>query len=507
MNNHLISLMVLLPLIGVIFQAFLPKRTGVSSESLSRWAALVTSLAGSIFGFILIATMSRQTPELQAVESFSWVGAYAISYEVGIDGLSALLVLLVAIVFPILIAAEWNQKNGSRGMYALFLILQSTLAGALCAQDLFLQFFFWAVSALPFYFLVGIWGGEQRENSASRLISVSSIGNAFVLAALILIYYAADPHTFSLRELANSRLAEKNFEIFEHRLSVAPVAFGLLAAGLGLRTAVWPFHGWFTGVAKEAPASVFVALCGATIPVGVYIFIRLAYSLFPETLVASVGWIIAVGVLNVAVGMVSAVAQRDLRLLLAFFCISEMGFILIGLASLNPAGMVGAVYQQLSLGLGLAGFGLFSGIITERAGHSVFLPEDGETSKFGGVAMRAPLIAVIAGAFTVSLLGFPGFGGFVGKTLVYLGSYPGYPVPLVIAIVTMLLATYCLFTMYRQMFLGHAGAESEKVLDLGIRERSYLLPLVLALLICGIYPKPLLELVRPTVLTLLSLVK
>ncbi|HLE00145.1 MAG TPA: NADH-quinone oxidoreductase subunit M [Bdellovibrionota bacterium] len=507
MNNHLISSMVLLPLVGALFQAFLPGIRGIRSDMVARWMALSASLAASICGFVLVISMQRGTADLQAIEILEWVGSYAISYDMGVDGLNALIVLLVSIIFPVLIASEWNQKVGARGMYGLFLILQTAFFGVACAQDLFLLFFFWALSALPFYFLIGIWGGPGREGAAFRSVVAASIGNALLFAALILVYYSVDPHSFSLRELANAKLTGKNFEILGHEFSLSVVAFSLIAIGLAFRAAIWPLHSWFTHAAREAPPSVFVALSAVTVPVAIYIFMRLSYTLFPESLLAAGNIIVAVGAINLFVGGVSSVAQRDLRLLLAFLCVGEVGFVLLGVGSLNSAGVVGAVYEQLVLGLGLAGFGLFSGLLNDRAGHSVFMREDGGPRPLGGIATRAPTMAVISGIFVASLLGFPGLGGFVGHSLLLIGGYPGHPLAVILALCAVLLATYYLFVMYRLIFLGDSSVEMGVFGDLTLREQAYLLPLVSGLLFCGMYPKPLLELVRPTVLTLLSTVK
>jgi NADH-quinone oxidoreductase subunit M len=456
-------------------------------------------------GVALLLSMQGQTPELQAMERLPWVGSYAISYEMGLDGLNALLVLLVAIIFPVLIAYEWTQKTGVRGMHGMLLLLQMAFAGAVCAQDLFLQFFFWSLSALPFYFLIGIWGGAKRENAAFRYIVSAVLGNALLFAALVLIYYSVDPHTFALRDLAG-KLNNKTFEMMGYEISVPVVAFALTCAGLALRAPIWPLHGWFTQVAEEAPASVFVALSAVTVPVATYVFVRICYTLFPEVLLVAARPIVVVGIINLLFGGVCALAQNRLNLLLAYVCLSEVGFILIGVGSLNSAGVVGAVYQQLTLGLGLAGFGLCAGLITDRTGHSEFITAKGD-SGFGGIAARAPSVAVVAGVVVASLLGVPGFGGFVGHALLTIGSFSVHPITVILTGGALMLATYYMFTMYRHVFLGKAGEAAAGFTDLGMRERAYLLPLVAGLLAFGLYPKPLLDLVRPTVLTLLSTVK
>jgi NADH-quinone oxidoreductase subunit M len=505
MSHHLITLMVFLPFIGAMLQAFVPSSGKGAPLSGSSWVALGASLASSLCGIGLVVSMHGQV-EPQASEVLPWIGSFAISYEMALDGLNVLLVLLIAIIFPLLIASEWNRKDGVRGMHGLLLVIQASLAGAVCAQDLFLLFFFWALSTLPFYFLIGIWGSGNRESAAFRSVIASSLGNALFFAALILIYYSVDPHTFSLKDLAGGRLEKETFKFLGSQLPVSTVAFALIGAGLALRAPIWPLHGWFTRVAEEAPASVFVSLSAVSVPVATYIFVKLSYSLFPATVAQMANGIVIVGAINLVMGGVCAIAQRGLKKLLAYVCLSEVGLILIGIGSLSSAGVVGAIYQELSLGLGLAGFGLFAGIMVDRTGKTRFLTDTGGPG-FGGIAIQAPTMALVAGVVTTSLLGFPGMSGFVGHALLMIGSYSVHPGAVILAGGAMVLATYYLFTMYRYVFLGKVGAEVQSFTDLTLWERAYLLPLVGFLLLFGLYPKPLLELVRPTVLTLLSTIK
>ncbi len=506
MGNHLITWMVTLPMLGAMLQAFVPQFKGLKPSAIAKWSALLSSSAASFIGILLVLSMRGATAEIQASESLSWVGSYAISYDMGVDGLNALIILLIALVFPVLIAYEWDQKVAPRWMHGLFLILQTSFFGAACAQDLFLLFFFWGLSSFPIYFLIGIWGGAERETAAFRSMVANSLGNGLFFCALVLVYYAVDPHTFLIRELGGGHLGAKNFILFGEELSVSKVAFGLIGLALAFRGPIWPFQGWFTKVAAEAPASVFVVISGITAPVALYIFIRLSYTLFPETLQMGAPIIVTIGVLNLVMGGVSAAAQRSLSGLLAFLCLSEVGMVLIGIGSMNPAGVVGAVYQVLALGLGVTGFGLISGILFDRLGDGVFVNKEGET-RFGGIAVRAPAIAVMAGMVIASLLGFPGFGGFVSHALVTIGSYSTRPIIVAVAAFALLLANYYVFMMYRHIFFGKPSAASQDFEDLTWRERFYLFPIVVGLLFSGVYPRPLLDLVRPTVLTLLSVAK
>jgi len=507
MGSHLITLMILFPFLGAITQIFLPNVKGQGTAVLGRWIALGASLLSSACGLGLVFSMGSQETGMVAREVLPWLGSYAISYSVALDGLSAVPILLLSIIFPVLIVSEWGVKKGARGVHGLFLLLQSSLVGIVCAQDLFLIFFFWSLSTLPFYFLMAMWGDAEREKAAFRYMITSSLGNAFFFAALVLVYYSVEPHTFSMQELLGGQDSGHKVVILGEEFSVSGLAFLLFSLGLSFRVPVFPFHGWFSFVSSQAPASVSVAMCGAFVPVSVYLFSRISYSLFPSEITQYSHVILILGAINALFGAFCALAQKELRSFLAFLCMAQLGILLMGVSSLDSAGMVGAVYQGLTVGIGLAGFGLFSGLIKERLGHSSYLAEGGRP-RFGGISERAPILALVTGVILASLLGFPGLGGFVGQSLIMMGGYSVNTSVIGIIGFGVLLLTFGLFSVYRYVFLGKASeGMGQAVSDLSFREQSVLFPLVGALLFLGVYPKPLLDLIRPSVQTLLAILQ
>jgi len=512
MNNNLITFMIFLPLVGALGQIFIP---GIWTETLSknwskgkfsRWIALIASALSSACGLMLVFLIKSGGPGFSIAELHPWVGSYSISYSVEINGLNVLLVLLISIVFPILVFSEWSTKKGIQGIQGLFLLLQTSLYGMVCAQDLFLLFFFWALSTLPFYFLISIWGGEFREKAALRYIVTGALGNALLFIALILIYYASEPHTFAMEELLGGQVSKESFSFLGYEVSVLSLGFMFLCLGMAFRVPVWPIHGWFSYFATQAPPSVLVAICGVFIPVAMSVFGKLSYSLFPQQVAQYAGVIMFLGVLNVVFGMLCAVIQRELKLLLAFLCIGQVGMILIGIGSLDSSGVVGAAYQQLSFGLGLAGLGLFSGLVSTRMGESVFIDSKGKRT-IGGIASYAPMMALVVGLLVASLLGMPGLGGFIGQSLIMMGGFAVSPLSIGVTGVGVLLMTFGLFSMYRYVFLGSPSQKAQGFSDLSFVEKSYLFPLVGVLVFLGIYPKPLLDMVRPSVLALLEIVR
>jgi len=498
--------MLIAPLVGAGLQIFVPNEAAGLRFSPSRWTALIFSGLSSVLGVVAVASMTAGVSGPQLVENLDWITSYAINYEVGLDGLNALGLLLISVVFPVLIASEWARKDAVRGVHGLFLMLQFALAGTVIAQDLFLLFFFWALVSLPFFFLLGYFGGKGREEAAFQGIVAAAVGNALFLGALVLIYNAAETPTFLLRELSGGKLEDKVFQLLGREFSVASTAFSLVALGVAIRMPIWPLNGWLTRAAEEAPLSVLTSLAALIPPVGGYVFFRIGYSLFPQTFQSASTIIVTAGVISLAMGAFCAAHQRGLRLLIANLSTMGSGLAMIGMGSLSSAGIVGALFQQMAMGFALAALGLLAGIMQESTGEVYFVDENGKPTQ-GGIALRAPLAALVAGIVMASYLGFPGMSGFVGNSLLVIGSYPAYPIAVVLVAAMLLVAAYSLFSMYRYIFLGKTTAKTADYPELTLRERAYLLPVVCSVVAFGLYPKPLIELVRPTVVGLLSVLK
>ncbi len=502
MNQHLITLMIALPVVGAVFQAVHLERRAMTIRGI----ALLSSIASSVIALVLALNVPAFTAEVTQLETLPWVGSFAISYVVGIDGLGVPFLLLVAVTFPTLLGYEWNQKFGGRGMNALFLLLQSAFLGVICSQDLFLQFFFLSLTILPFFFLMGVWGGEGREQSSFRAVIAASIGHGLIFGALVLIYYAADPHTFDLRALEGGKLGEASFRFLGAPVSVSAAAFLLITVGLSLRGAVWPLHGWFVKAINESTPTASVALAVVSLPVSMFLMIRWGYALLPETMALAAPTVVLVGAANLLIGMICAAGQKSLKGLMAYLCIASSGFAMMGVGSLDALGVVGAVYQLFVTSIAMAGFGLFVGVYAQRTGSDAFRRDDG-TAVVSSLSYSAPAMAVVVSFFLASILGFPGLGGFVSASLLVIGSYAVHPGWILVVGLALLVGAHGFLSMYRVVFLGAPGKKGTAFEDLNWTERACLLPLVGILLFTGIYPKPLMDVIRPTVLTLLSMVK
>ncbi len=503
MAGYFLTMALGIPFSGALLQIFLPDHK--KPFALFRWIAFFSSFLASVIAISCVAVMDRGVASVQLSEVISWVGSYSISYDVGLDGLNVPIILLISIVFPLLIIFEWNRDRGPKGIYGLLLILQACFFGVGFSQDLFLGFFFWTLSVFPLYFLLAIWGGAEREKAAFRFLITASIGNALFFLGLLLVYFSIEPHTFSFKELLGGRVTG-TFVLFGSEYSLSLTAFFLIISGLVFRFPVWPIHGWLTFLATQAPASIFVLFTGILPAVGLYLLAKTSFSLFP---VEFAGWsrlVLFFGALNVLFGAVISLAQRELRLLLAYLTLAHCGMILIGFASLDSAGVTGSMFQLLVVGLSLSGLGLFVGSVRLRKGHSAYLTPEGDPV-FGGWIGTAPLLTFIAGLLMASVLGVPGLGGFVGQSLTVMGGYTVSPLAVIVLMVGLLIMTLSLFNVFRGVFLGSGRAQKQWVSDLSAREKLILFPIVGVLLMIGLVPKPFLDLMRPSVLTLLSIMK
>ncbi|MFN7685744.1 MAG: NADH-quinone oxidoreductase subunit M [Oligoflexia bacterium] len=497
MNSHLLTGMILLPFLGAVFQAV------ASSGSSAKWFAFGASVASALLGGVALSQFTPGVAGPQLVDQLPWIGSYAINYELAVDGSNVLLLVLISLVFPVLLASEWERAAGARGLYSLLLILQGSLLGAACAQDLFLLFFFWALSSLPVFFLVGVWGREKKEQAAYRFLAASTLGNSLLFGAFVLIYYSQDPHTFLIRELvAAGGVPSRLVSIAGVEISLATLAFVLVCLGLALRAPIWPLHGWFSKLSDEAPDSVFVAVAAVVVPVAVSLFGRLSNLLFPSVLDACAPWVVGAGLINLILGAIAILSQKRLSGAVAHLTLAHLGLALLGLGSRNPSAMVGVIYHQLGIGLALAVLGLLLGAVARRVAIQEI------SGKSLGLVGRAPAAAAVMGLSICSFVGFPGLSGFVGQSLIVMGGYDAHPGALVVVGLSSLLVAYSLFGIFRQLFLAQtpesALAELPAEIELSKGERAFLVPLVAMMVLLGFYPKPFLDWIRPTATALVA---
>ncbi len=499
MIPNILSAIVFLPLLGAALVLVIARDDG----RIHRYVALMISFVTFVLSCLLVANFNHSTVGVQFAENYEWITSLKISYSLGVDGLNIVFIPLTALLFMLCVLASWDRAAGLKGYFSLFLILETAVLGTFAAQDLFLLFAFWEAALLPIYFMIGVWGNKNREYAATKFFLYQLAGSALLLLGMLVIYYIAEPHSFSLIDLAGGKFTSARIDIGGRSLGVEHLVFILMLAGFAVRLPVVPLHSWFPHVQAEAPPALAAVLAAIFIKTGAYAIVRVNYALFPE----AANWfapVIAIcGAVNIIYGGICALGQKDIRRLVAYSCVSHMGFVLLGLGIFSSTAFHGAFLQMGSHAVYTGLLFFLVGILGARSGHHDILNADGSVG-FGGLVSKAPLLT---GFFTVavfSTLGVPGLGAFPSESLVFLGAFPFHRFLTVIGLGGMFLTAGYLLWMYRRVFLGRVSENSAQITDVTLREQLYLVPLVLLCVFAGTYPTPLINLASPTINQVLS---
>jgi NADH-quinone oxidoreductase subunit M len=486
MENHILSWMIFFPLVGAAIVAIVPK----NQHNLIRWisagaTALPLALAVKVF-----LSFDRATTDFQFIERTPWIRAFNIDYYLGIDGISVTMVLLTALLCFICIFASWGIVKGVKGYFVMFLLLDTGMMGVFCSLDFFLFYVFWEVMLLPMYFLIGIWGGPRREYAAIKFFLYTLFGSVLMLLVMLAFYFfSRDPatgkHTFDL-----VLLQQQNVHIGPLTSTmVRNLCWFGLYIGFAIKVPVFPFHTWLPDAHVEAPTAISVILAGILLKMGTYGILRISYPLLPDATQTFATFLAVMGMINIVYGALCAMAQKDLKKLVAYSSISHMGFVMLGMASFTSEGINGAVLQMFNHGTITAMLFLIVGVIYDRAHHR-------EIEGFGGLAHQMPRYSVITAIAFFASLGLPGLSGFIGEALVFLGAFQTYRwITAISAIGVVLTAGYILWTMQR-MFLGTLKEKYKTLPDINGRELFTLVPLAIIVFIVGVYPMPVLNLIK-----------
>ncbi|MGX5656895.1 complex I subunit 4 family protein [Geodermatophilus nigrescens] len=491
-----LDLVVLLPLAGALALALLPVPDG-----LARWAWVVLTAADLALVAVLVARYETPPDGGLAFETrLRWIPSAGSSYHVGVDGLSLPLVALTAVVFCACAVYALREERRPRTQAALFLFLQSTCLGLFAAQDLILFFLFFDLSIVGMYFVIAGWGHGGRGRSALVFFLYTFLGSLALLLGFIGLYLGAEPHTFDIPELrAAAPLAD------------SPVAGGLVLGavllGLAVKTPTVPFHTWLPPAHTDAPAIGSAVLAGVLLKMGTYGFVRVAVPLLPEAWQDWAWVLITVGVVSALWGALVALAQTDLKRMIAYTSVNHMGYVVLavgaaGVVSGDTAArelaVTGAVTQMVSHGLVTGALFLLAGVLHDRRGSYAM-------ADYGGLAGPAPRLATLFAAGAFASLGLPAFSGFVAEFQVFTGSIGA--TPFAAAALPGILLTAALFLRaMRQVFTGPAGERSTGFADLRPRETAAAGGLLLLSLLLGLVPWPLLDLIAPASADLVGLV-
>ena len=474
----------LLPLFGAVVIAVLPVR----NAKLIKQVALGFSLLVAVVSIIMALGFESNSGALQFVESRAWISAFNINYAVGIDGMALALILMTTILVPIVFLAGWNESENGRWsvktFYILLLILETMMIGVFAATDVFLFYVIFEAMLLPVYFLIGGYGFGDRAAAAMKFLLYSLFGGLLMLAAVIGLYIISTNQgggTFDITKLSELTIdtATQNWLFLGFFIAFA------------IKAPMWPFHTWLPTAAKSATAGTSTLLLGVLDKVGTYGMIRFCMSFFPDATKTFTPAIITLAVISILYGAFLAIGQKDINSLIAFTSISHFGFITLGIFALTSQGLTGAIFYMVNHGFSTAALFLTAGWMIKRRGST-------QISDFGGLQRVTPVLAWSFFLAGMSALALPGLSSFVSEFLVLLGSFAKYPVAAILGTTGIILAALYVLIAVQKSLHGETPSSSAGMVDLNLREKIAIAPVILVLVFLGFYPKPVLNVINPT---------
>ncbi|MCH7618988.1 MAG: NADH-quinone oxidoreductase subunit M [Candidatus Marinimicrobia bacterium] len=489
----LLSLHLLIPFAGVLILLALPK----NDNTLLKVTAMLFSVATLIASIVMFFRFEIGPSGMQFVEQTAWIPSWGISYKVGIDGISLFLIMITTLLTPIALLSSWNSITQSlKGFLISMLTLEIGIIGVFVSLDLFLFYVFWEVMLIPMYFLIGIWGGENRIYAAVKFIIYTMFGSLLMLVGIFVLYHISGDQ---LGKPTTDLLMLYQLDIPYNLQFWLFLAFALSFA---IKVPLFPFHTWLPDAHVEAPTAASVILAGVLLKMGGYGLLRFCLPLFPDATIDMIPYILTLAVFGgIIYGALVAMVQPDMKKLVAYSSVSHMGFVVLGIFVLNQQGVQGAILHMINHGLSTGALFILVGFIYERR-HSRLI------SDYGGIAKVMPFYAAAFLIVVLSSLGLPGLNGFVGEFLILVGAFKYSIFFAVFAATGVILAAVYLLWMYQRVMFGKVTSEKNATLsDLSSREKWVIVPMIVLIVILGVYPKPVLERIEPSVTRLLSIVQ
>jgi NADH-quinone oxidoreductase subunit M len=500
MQSHILSIILFTPLLGALILLFVPK----DNRDAIRWIANIFALAGFLVSIPLVPMFwaVRYEPGFKFFEGSAnnWIPSIGAGYNLGIDGISFLLIMLTTLLGWISILSSWTAiENRVKEYYVWFLVLQTGMLGVFMALDFFLFFVFWEAMLVPMYLLIGIWGGPRKLYAAIKFFLYTLLGSVLMLLGILFLYFhhhtATGVYTFSIPELYKTAP--------QIPFSAAIWLFLAFFLGFAIKVPMFPFHTWLPDAHVEAPTAGSVILAGVLLKMGTYGFVRFSLPFFPAVVMHPKvrGWMIGLSIIGIIYGALVSLMQKDMKKLVAYSSVSHLGFCTLGIFALNPAGLSGSVLQQINHGISTGALFLIVGILYERR-HTR------EISEYGGISNVMPVYATITMIMFLSSMGLPLLNGFVGEFTILQGTFienwrwAAWAAPGVI-----LAAAYLLW-LYQRVFFGTVtNPKNEKLHDLTPREIFTFAPLVICAFWIGLYPKPFFQILEQPVNQIVATVR
>ena len=479
----MLSVLTFLPLAGAIIVLIAP------SDGLKKALAFGAAVATFVVSLLLLPGW-QDIPDMQFVERYAWMPGLNIHYHLGVDGISLWLVVLTTFLMPIAVAfSNQHVKQNVGGYLALMLLMETAVLGVFLALDLVLFYVFWEFSLIPMALLIGKWGSDNRVYAAVKFFLYTLAGSALMLVAILALYFQTG--TFDLLELQDMGVPA----------GLQQVAFLAFALAFAIKVPLFPFHTWLPDAHVEAPTAGSVILAGVLLKLGTYGFVRFALPLFPVAVADYASLISILAIVGILYGALVALAQRDLKSLVAYSSVAHMGFVVLGIFALNEQAISGAVLQMVNHGLSTGALFLMVGMLYERR-HTRLL------SDFGGLWASVPVFCFFFLVVALSSVGLPGLNGFVGEFLILVGTYRSTPLFAVLGTVGVILAAWYLLHAFRKVAQGaleNPANFKENLPDLNWKEIWQLVPIVVLFFVIGFAPNLFLSKINPSASALADL--
>jgi NADH-quinone oxidoreductase subunit M len=484
LSSGLLTAVIFLPALAAVLIAFIP---GLSRKAIN-WMAAAATFATLVLSVYLFAVFDRSAAAamFQFEDKISWITAINAFYHVGVDGLSLPLVVLMALLGFLVVLISWKIKLRPREYFAWLLLLETSILGVFCSLDLLLFFLFWEIEVIPMYFLISIWGTGRREYSSIKYVIFTLFGSAFMLAGILSLYFATG-------SLDMVQIARGGLGMVQSLLPAAAIFF-LLLVGFAVKLPVFPLHTWLPDAHTDAPTAVSVVLAGALLKMGGYGMIRLCISFFPDVARQYATLLVVLAVVNVLYGAAITLRQTDLKRMIAYSSVSHMGYVLLGIFALGQVSLTGAALQMFS-------HGVITGLLFAMAGLVMHNTGERDLRQLGGLARQMPVIVVVFSIAGVASLGLPTTSGFIAEFLVFIGSFtstvvPGIGLYTVLGVLGVVITAGYVLWMLQRVFYGPPLERFRGVKDATILERVYMFAFVGVIMLVGIYPAVLTDVIK-----------
>ena len=494
--DYLLSLIIFFPSFGAFILSIFLRGENLESNNNAKLLTLVSTLATFIFSIFVLSNFNSNLTGFQLVEEYKWL--MGLTYKVGIDGISLPLILLTTITMPIVIISSWKIERNVKEYMICFLILETLILGVFCSLDLVLFYLFFESGLIPMFLIIGIWGGNNRVYAAFKFFLYTLLGSILMLFAVIYMWKVSG--TTDITKLMFFDFNSSDFELLGFNISggIQSILWMAFFASFAVKLPMWPFHTWLPDAHVQAPTGGSVVLAAILLKMGGYGFLRFSLPMFPDASLIFQNFIFSISVIAIIYTSLVALMQKDIKKLIAYSSVAHMGFVTLGIFSMNQQSIDGAIFQMISHGIISAALFLCVGVLYERM-HTR------EIKRYGGIVDVMPKYSIVLMVFTLGALGLPGTTGFVGEFLILMGAFKDNFLVAVIASLGVILGAAYMLWLYKRVVFGElTNINLKNLVDLNKSEIIILSLLAIPSLYFGFYPEPLINTIEVSVSNLIN---